>query len=171
MCCTVLTFNAHYNPPTYTFYQFPILPLYLSIIYLSFLFQLFEFADKYRGKYDSSISVAQKYYRSVSGYAVRNYTFNLLLFTYLSLFINLISILVLSFVNFWIVEYEQDELLWAAAWLYKATNEQYYLNYLGDNGDNLGGTGWAMTEFGWDVKYAGVQTLVSMVKCLYNLNS
>ncbi|KAG5539556.1 hypothetical protein RHGRI_019926 [Rhododendron griersonianum] len=34
--------------------------------------QLFEFADKYRGKYDSSITVAQKYYRSVSGYAVRD---------------------------------------------------------------------------------------------------
>lgn len=35
-----------------------------------FVVQLFEFADKYRGKYDSSITVAQKYYRSVSGYAV-----------------------------------------------------------------------------------------------------
>ncbi|GMH09337.1 hypothetical protein Nepgr_011178 [Nepenthes gracilis] len=84
---------------------------------------LFEFADKYRGKYDSSITVAQTYYRSVSGY--------------------------------------DDELLWAAAWLYKATNIQYYLSYLGNNGDSLGGTGWSMTEFGWDVKYAGVQVLVS----------
>uniref|UniRef100_A0A166CQ50 Endoglucanase n=1 Tax=Daucus carota subsp. sativus TaxID=79200 RepID=A0A166CQ50_DAUCS len=35
------------------------------------------------------------------------------------------------------------------------------LNYLGNNGDALGRTGWAMTEFGWDVKYAGVQTLVA----------
>lgn len=34
------------------------------------MLQLFDFADKYRGKYDSSITVAQKYYRSVSGYAV-----------------------------------------------------------------------------------------------------
>ncbi|GER57548.1 endoglucanase 6 [Striga asiatica] len=85
--------------------------------------QLFDFADKYRGKYDNSITVAQKYYRSVSGYT--------------------------------------DELLWAAAWLYKATNNEYYLNYLGNNGDALGGTAWAMTEFGWDVKYAGVQTLVA----------
>lgn len=33
--------------------------------------QLFDFADKYRGKYDSSITVAQKYYRSISGYNVR----------------------------------------------------------------------------------------------------
>ncbi|KAK4490793.1 hypothetical protein RD792_001506 [Penstemon davidsonii] len=90
---------------------------------LKHAYQLFDFADKYRGKYDSSITVAQKYYRSVSGYG--------------------------------------DELLWAAAWMYKATNKQYYLNYLGKNGDSLGGTGWAMTEFGWDVKYAGVQTLVA----------
>ncbi|KAM7531399.1 hypothetical protein LguiB_034809 [Lonicera macranthoides] len=90
---------------------------------LNHAYQLFDFADKYRGKYDSSISVAQKYYRSVSGY--------------------------------------DDELLWAAAWLYKASNNEYYLNYLGNNGDALGGTGWAMTEFGWDVKYAGVQTLVA----------
>ncbi|XP_011101037.1 endoglucanase 6 [Sesamum indicum] len=90
---------------------------------LKHAYQLFDFADKYRGKYDSSITIAQKYYRSVSGYA--------------------------------------DELLWAAAWLYKATNNQYYLNYLGNNGDALGGTDWAMTEFGWDVKYAGVQTLVA----------
>ncbi|GJW33620.1 endoglucanase 6-like protein [Tanacetum coccineum] len=90
---------------------------------LNHAYQLFDFADKYRGKYDSSITVAQKYYRSVSGYA--------------------------------------DELLWAAAWMYKATNNQYYLDYLGKNGDALGGTGWAMTEFGWDVKYAGVQTLVA----------
>lgn len=44
---------------------------YKTIKIISFLvFQLFEFADKYRGKYDSSISVAQKYYRSVSGYNV-----------------------------------------------------------------------------------------------------
>ncbi|CAA3000616.1 endoglucanase 6-like [Olea europaea subsp. europaea] len=90
---------------------------------LKHAYQLFDFANKYRGKYDSSITVAQKYYRSVSGYA--------------------------------------DELLWAAAWLYKATNNYYYLNYLGNNGNSLGGTGWAMTEFGWDVKYAGVQTLVA----------
>ncbi|KAL0291111.1 UNVERIFIED_CONTAM: Endoglucanase 6 [Sesamum angustifolium] len=90
---------------------------------LKHAYELFDFADKYRGKYDSSITIAQKYYRSVSGYA--------------------------------------DELLWAAAWLYKATNDEYYLDYLGNNGDALGGTGWAMTEFGWDVKYPGVQTMVA----------
>ncbi|KAJ8764828.1 hypothetical protein K2173_010293 [Erythroxylum novogranatense] len=97
-------------------------PVYSNEL-LTHAHQLFEFADKYRGKYDSSITVAQKYYRSVSGY--------------------------------------DDELLWAAAWLYQATNNQYFLSYLGNNGDSMGGTGWAMTEFGWDVKYAGVQTLVA----------
>ncbi|KAG1346433.1 endoglucanase 6 [Cocos nucifera] len=97
-------------------------PAYSSLL-LSHAKQLFEFADKYRGKYDSSITVAQKYYRSISGYG--------------------------------------DELLWAAAWLYQATDDRHYLDYLGNNGDALGGTGWAMTEFGWDVKYAGVQALAS----------
>lgn len=58
----------------------------------------------------------------------------------------------------------QDELLWAAAWLYQASNNHYYLKYLADNGDSMGGTGWSMTEFSWDVKYAGVQTLVAKVK-------
>ncbi|KAK9147284.1 hypothetical protein Scep_006041 [Stephania cephalantha] len=85
--------------------------------------QLFEFADKYRGKYDSTITLARKYYQSYSGY--------------------------------------DDELLWAAAWLYQATDDEYYLNYLANNGDSLGGTGWAMTEFGWDVKYAGAQVLAA----------
>lgn len=61
------------------------------------------------------------------------------------------------------LNYAQDELLWAAAWLFQATNNQYYLNYLGNNGDSMGGTGWGMTEFGWDVKYPGVQTLVAKV--------
>lgn len=64
--------------------------------------------------------------------------------------------------------YVQDELLWAAAWLYQASNNQYYLNYLANNGDSMGGTGWGMTEFGWDVKYSGVQTLVAKVLLLYH---
>ncbi|CAF2039464.1 BnaA09g12280D [Brassica napus] len=97
-------------------------PAYSRLL-LTHAYQLFDFADKYRGKYDSSITVARKYYGSVSGY--------------------------------------NDELLWAAAWLYQASNNQFYLDYLGRNGDFMGGTGWSMTEFGWDVKYAGVQTLVA----------
>lgn len=88
--------------------------------------QLFEFGDKYRGKYDSSIEVVKGYYPSVSGY--------------------------------------MDELLWAAVWLYKATDNEEYLKYVLDNADGFGGITWAITEFSWDVKYAGVQIITSMVK-------
>ncbi|TKW12152.1 hypothetical protein SEVIR_5G018300v4 [Setaria viridis] len=85
--------------------------------------QLFDFADKYRGRYDSSITVARKYYASSSGYG--------------------------------------DELLWAAAWLYEATGDRRYLDYLANNADALGGTGWSINQFGWDVKYPGVQILAA----------
>uniref|UniRef100_A0A0D9VKS8 Endoglucanase n=1 Tax=Leersia perrieri TaxID=77586 RepID=A0A0D9VKS8_9ORYZ len=85
--------------------------------------QLFEFADKYRGKYDSSIAEVKSYYASVSGY--------------------------------------KDELLWAALWLHRATGKTQYLDYVVDKADCFGGTGWAITEFSWDVKYAGVQILAA----------
>lgn len=55
----------------------------------------------------------------------------------------------------------QDELLWAAAWLFEATEERSYLEYLASNGDALGGTGWSINQFGWDVKYPGVQVLAA----------
>ncbi|CAK9237545.1 unnamed protein product [Sphagnum troendelagicum] len=50
-----------------------------------------------------------------------------------------------------------DELLWAAIWLYDATGDQSYLQYLINNAASLGGTGNAMDQFSWDNKYAGVQ--------------
>ncbi|KAF1896746.1 hypothetical protein Lal_00034446 [Lupinus albus] len=56
-----------------------------------------------------------------------------------------------------------DELLWAAAWLYEATGDEYYLKYVVDNAVYLGGTGWAVKEFNWDNKYAGLQILLSKV--------
>ncbi|XP_004505716.1 endoglucanase 5 [Cicer arietinum] len=56
-----------------------------------------------------------------------------------------------------------DELLWAAAWLHRATGDEYYLKYTVDNAVYMGGTGWAVKEFSWDNKYAGVQTLLSKV--------
>jgi hypothetical protein len=55
----------------------------------------------------------------------------------------------------------QDELLWASAWLYEATGERRYLDYLANNADALGGTGWSINQFGWDVKYPGVQILAA----------
>ncbi|KDP43311.1 hypothetical protein JCGZ_24232 [Jatropha curcas] len=56
-----------------------------------------------------------------------------------------------------------DELLWAAAWLYRATNDEYYLKYVVDNAVYMSGTGWAVKEFSWDNKYAGVQILLSKI--------
>ncbi|TVU11837.1 hypothetical protein EJB05_45446 [Eragrostis curvula] len=97
-------------------------PHYASLL-LHHAIQLFEFADKYRGKYDSSIAEVKSYYASVSGY--------------------------------------HDELLWAALWLHRATGRDAYLDYVVANADEFGGTGWAITEFSWDVKYAGVQILAT----------
>ncbi|KAG9441944.1 hypothetical protein H6P81_017798 [Aristolochia fimbriata] len=56
-----------------------------------------------------------------------------------------------------------DELLWAAAWLFRATKEERYLKYVVDNAVSLGGTGWAVREFSWDNKYAGLQVLLSKI--------
>ncbi|KAL6570818.1 hypothetical protein OROGR_000368 [Orobanche gracilis] len=56
-----------------------------------------------------------------------------------------------------------DELLWAALWLYKATDDLHYLNYAIDNALSHGGITWAITEFSWDVKYAGLQIIASML--------
>ncbi|CAA7047458.1 unnamed protein product [Microthlaspi erraticum] len=51
----------------------------------------------------------------------------------------------------------QDELLWAAAWLYKATGETKYITYVISN------QGWsqAVNEFSWDSKFAGAQALLA----------
>ncbi|KAK4489277.1 hypothetical protein RD792_005080 [Penstemon davidsonii] len=50
----------------------------------------------------------------------------------------------------------QDELLWAAAWLARATNERTYLDFI--NRSNSGGT---RRMFSWDDKYVGAQVLVT----------
>ncbi|XP_059443371.1 endoglucanase-like [Corylus avellana] len=52
----------------------------------------------------------------------------------------------------------QDELLWAAAWLYKASRENKYLSYVSTN------QGWSqpVSEFSWDNKFVGAQTLLAM---------
>lgn len=63
----------------------------------------------------------------------------------------------------------KDDLLWAATWLYRATNEEYYLKYVVDNAEYMGGTGWAVKEFSWDNKYAGVQILLSKVMAIPQL--
>ena len=57
----------------------------------------------------------------------------------------------------------QDELLWGAAWLYEATGDEDYLDYVSRDAVGFGRTGWAVREFSWDNKYAGVQVLLSKV--------
>ena len=50
-----------------------------------------------------------------------------------------------------------DELLWAAAWLYHATGNKEYLDYVtGENGDEFAQFG-KPTWFSWDNKLAGTQ--------------
>uniref|UniRef100_A0A7N0T0X6 Endoglucanase n=1 Tax=Kalanchoe fedtschenkoi TaxID=63787 RepID=A0A7N0T0X6_KALFE len=57
----------------------------------------------------------------------------------------------------------EDELLWAAAWLYHATSDPYYLNYATVlNGRAFGNWG-SPTWFSWDDKSVGTQVLLSRV--------
>ncbi|GBG86738.1 hypothetical protein CBR_g41804 [Chara braunii] len=56
----------------------------------------------------------------------------------------------------------QDELLWAAIWLFRATKDVSYMNYVtGPNSELFGGTVQDKMEFSWDDKFAGVQVLVA----------
>lgn len=57
----------------------------------------------------------------------------------------------------------QDELLWGAAWLQKATKNLKYLNYIQINGQILGAAEYDNT-FGWDNKHAGARILLTKVK-------
>ncbi|XP_044505293.1 endoglucanase 8-like isoform X3 [Mangifera indica] len=54
----------------------------------------------------------------------------------------------------------QDELLWGAAWLYRATLKSFYWDYVVKNAHNLGN----YNEFGWDNKNAGINVLVTRLK-------
>uniref|UniRef100_A0A0E0EL86 Endoglucanase n=1 Tax=Oryza meridionalis TaxID=40149 RepID=A0A0E0EL86_9ORYZ len=76
---------------------------------------LFDFANNYRGSFQSSCP----FYCSYSGF--------------------------------------QDELLWASAWLFKATRDAKYLDFLTNNQ----GSSNPVNEFSWDNKYAGAQMLAA----------
>lgn len=56
-----------------------------------------------------------------------------------------------------------DELLWAASWLYHATGDSYYINYVtvmhGNAFANWGNPTW----FSWDDKLAGIQVILKRV--------
>ncbi|XP_019191748.1 PREDICTED: endoglucanase 4-like [Ipomoea nil] len=83
--------------------------------------QVFQFADKYRGSYNTGLGQwVCPFYCDFGGY--------------------------------------QDELVWAAAWLHKATNDAQYWNYVKQN---INGMSMATSMFGWDSKHAGINVLVS----------
>ncbi|XP_039126677.1 LOW QUALITY PROTEIN: endoglucanase 17-like [Dioscorea cayenensis subsp. rotundata] len=84
---------------------------------------VFEYADKYRGAYSTSLRPAVcPFYCDFDGY--------------------------------------QDELLWGAAWLHKASRRREYREYIMRNQDVLG-AGDSVNEFGWDNKHAGINVLIS----------
>eukprot|EP01018_Ginkgo_biloba_P039441 Gb_34875 [translate_table: standard] len=62
----------------------------------------------------------------------------------------------------------QDELLWGAAWLHKASSDNTYLDYIHTNGKTLGADD-NVNEFGWDNKHAGINVLVSKDYLLGNV--
>lgn len=57
----------------------------------------------------------------------------------------------------------QDELLWGAAWLFKATRNPAFLKYIQINGQTLGAGEYDNT-FGWDNKHVGARILLSKVQ-------
>ncbi|CAO2162308.1 unnamed protein product [Urochloa humidicola] len=54
----------------------------------------------------------------------------------------------------------QDELLWGAAWLHRATKSPTYLSYIQLNGQVLGADE-SDNTFGWDNKHAGARILIA----------
>ncbi|KAL8268970.1 hypothetical protein R6Q59_002768 [Mikania micrantha] len=54
----------------------------------------------------------------------------------------------------------QDELLWAAAWLHKASRRRQYREYIIRN-EVILRAGDTINEFGWDNKHAGINVLIS----------
>ncbi|KAG4928618.1 hypothetical protein JHK82_054300 [Glycine max] len=61
----------------------------------------------------------------------------------------------------------QDELLWGATWLHKATKNPMYLNYIKVNGKTLGVAD-SDNTFGWDNKHVGARILLSKVQTLHD---
>ncbi|KAF3340629.1 endoglucanase 3 isoform X2 [Carex littledalei] len=64
----------------------------------------------------------------------------------------------------------QDELLWAAAWLHKATKNPIYLNYITVNGQTLGADE-SDNTFSWDNKHVGARVLLSKAFLVQNVGS
>ncbi|WP_309380989.1 glycoside hydrolase family 9 protein [Cerasicoccus frondis] len=98
-------------------------PTYASEL-ISHAKELYAFADSYRGKYSDSISNAQSFYNSYSGY--------------------------------------NDELVWGALWLYKATGDNSYLTKAESYWSNIGGLNNSWT-INWDDKSYGAAILLAQL--------
>ncbi|XP_016454485.1 endoglucanase 17-like [Nicotiana tabacum] len=64
----------------------------------------------------------------------------------------------------------QDELLWGAAWLHRATKNPFYLHYIQRNGQNLGADQ-SDNTFCWDNKHVGARILLSKAFIVQKLQS
>lgn len=53
--------------------------------------------------------------------------------------------------------------MWAAVWLFRATKDPQYLQYLVTKDADLQGSTQVATEFSWDLKFAGAQVLLASV--------
>lgn len=62
-----------------------------------------------------------------------------------------------------------DELVWGAAWMFRATREESYRQYLIQNGNALGGTSLTAQALSWDNKYAGAQVLLTQSILLHRV--
>lgn len=58
---------------------------------------------------------------------------------------------------------QQDELMWAATWLFLATNNPKYLDFVKHHTHSA-----AVCEFNWDLKFVGSQVLLTKVCLLLN---
>ncbi|RDX91928.1 Endoglucanase 24, partial [Mucuna pruriens] len=56
-----------------------------------------------------------------------------------------------------------DELLWAGTWLYHATKDPSYLNYVTEQNEKAFGSLGSLSWFSWDDKHAATQVLLSRV--------
>lgn len=56
-----------------------------------------------------------------------------------------------------------DELAWAAAWLWRATNDSFYASEIAKHYTEFPGLKWNQGHFSWDEKTPGVQTLLAEI--------
>ncbi|CAI5976053.1 unnamed protein product [Closterium sp. NIES-64] len=142
--------------------------------------ELFNFANTYRKSYVSSIPSAAAFYNSYSGFNVSRPSPARATSAHCHVrHATRLGVVVRSMPSHNSPHYlqnsiaraldcpspfsPQDELLWAAAWLQRATGEAQYLAFVKKNNETLQGATTSMNAFSWDNKFAGAQILLSKV--------